>query len=336
MSKKIRNTYRRGVMRNFSNNVIERYILIDDEVMPETDKDIFVKEINEQLWYAIQETNAISNGRILPFVIVKRVIREQAKLRIVINELDSNSTLSDYNDPPSLILDPKEMSHLINFKAATPQRRISVSDELVPGNAKMIIDRKDQIAAAVDIFLDIATFNSYSFLKNSSHSEKQSINADKYSFYNDNLLRSYYKVDKNNPPGYYSFAFTARNSKEDISYRDYVQLWSKFISNSKYSGNVHSEIKPEEQLKWHRDKENLKKEYFTRDFWDSYEEGDYLLLRINRDVNTDKQKEEISTYFGINPFHIGETKIVPISEYFNPMVKRYMQELVISAFKIVV
>ena len=47
-----------------------------------------------------------------------------------------------------------------------------VCDDIIPGNAKMVIDKEDQLSAAVDIFLDIAMFNSYSFLNEMPHEEK--------------------------------------------------------------------------------------------------------------------------------------------------------------------
>lgn len=71
------------------------------------------------------------------------------------------------------------------------------------------------------------------------------------------------------------------------------------------------------------------------DDWRDYK-GDYLLLRINKEPNTNSEKNKIINYFGLTEFNVGDTKIVTINEYFNPFIRKLINELVISAYKIVV
>ena len=219
MSKNIRNEYRKAVMRNFSTYTIERYVIIENENLSDKDKDLLVKKINEELWLAIQETNAVFGDRILPYVLVRRVIKDAkdaSKLRIIINDLGDDRKYGSFKGTESVKI--SELSHLINFKTCSPQRRVIVSDVLIPGNARIIIDVEDQICAAVDIFLDIATFNSVSYLKNLSLQDKQKFSQKKLDFYKKNNLTGYYFIDPTTPPSYFSLSFSARISKSIIDY----------------------------------------------------------------------------------------------------------------------
>ena len=91
---------------------------------------------------------------VLPFVCVRKVVMYNSKLRVIINDFNCSCHEEGLNETREI--DPSEITHLINFKTLTPQRRVIVQDSLVPSDARMIIDEKDEIAAAIDIFLDIA------------------------------------------------------------------------------------------------------------------------------------------------------------------------------------
>lgn len=331
---KFRNEQRKGFTRNFSRYTIDRYIIIDNDLMNDTEKDIFIKEVNERLWFAIQETNMLLEDRLLPFVVVRRVDVVDNKLRIIVNDFDSQRNLLNYDETENL--DLTTVSHIINFKPLSPQRRIVISDHFIPGNAKMLIDEHEQVSAAVDIFLDIAMFNSISFLKNLSIEAKQQFNEIKYSFFERRKLRSFYTVDKKCPPHYFSFAFYAREDSTHIDYYRYVWIWKEFISQ--FFKNEHIEnVLPEVALRdFYVDKGNIDKCYFDRRFWESQDKGAKLFLRTNRGPNTNERKQIISDYFGIESFSVGAIKLVPLHEYYMPFINTQMRELYISAFKIIV
>lgn len=334
MGRKLRNTFRQATMRNFSNYTLERYILIDDASSTEEEKDKFVREINERLWLAIQETNAIVKGRILPFVVVRRVVKDNTKLRIIINDFDSEKEINEYEEIREI--DISNLTHLINFKTLSPQRRVMVSDDIIPGNAKMIVDKKDQISAAIDIFLDIAMFNSFSYLKAMDTKSKQLFSEMKLDFYE--MIKSsdyniYYLIDEKKPPTYFSFAFAARTESKKLDFNKYVSIWNKFI-RERYANCKNVNMPPEKQLQLHKDKDNLDNKYFSSDFWKKYS-GDYLLLRLNREPNTSERANEMIEFFGIDEMHIGATKLVSLSEYFETYLKKQIDELYISAFKVV-
>lgn len=330
MSRKSRNIIRDANMKNFSCYTIDRYIIIDDD-RNDDEKDKFVKAINERLWCCIQEVNIRAHGIILPYVIVRRVYKVgNNQIRIVINNLESKKVFDDLTDN---VIDINDLSHLINFKTTTPQRKIMVSDDAIPGNAKMIIDKEDQLSAAVDIFLDIAMFNSYSFFRNLKHKEKIEFSNVKYEYFKCIGEESYYLFSEANPPSYYSFAFSARIDGKNLDYLKYIDLWKNFI-NSQYSSYTNDVFPIVEQLNFYKDFGNLDKEYLTSEYWIDYK-GDYLLLRINREPNTNAEKNKITNYFGLTEFNVGDTKPVPINEYFNPYIRRLINELIISAYKIV-
>ncbi len=333
--RKMRNTFREATMRNFSNYTLERYILIDDTSSDDEEKDKFVKEINERLWMAIQETNAIVGGRVLPFVIVRRVVKDNTKLRIIINDFDSAKTINDFEELKEI--DIEDITHLINFKTLTPQRRVMVSDQAIPGNAKIIIDKKDQISAAVDIFLDIAMFNSVSYLATMPLKQKQEFSKLKLGFYNrikdQNDYSCYYLIDRKESPSYFSFAFAARIDHKKIDYDNYVNIWNRFLK-TEYPDCQNINVSPQEQLKFYRDRGNLDNKYFDSTFWEKYK-GDYLLLRINREPRDTDHAESLANNLGINEMHVGVTKLVPTSRYFESFIRRQIDELYISAFKIV-
>ena len=53
------------------------------------------------------------------------------QIRIVINNLESKTAFNELTDN---VIDIDELSHLINFKTTSPQRKIMVSDDVIPGN----------------------------------------------------------------------------------------------------------------------------------------------------------------------------------------------------------
>ena len=218
----------------------------------------------------------------MSYVIVRRVYKiGNNQIRIVINNLESKTAFNELTDN---VIDIDELSHLINFKTTSPQRKIMVSDDVIPGNARMIIDKEDQLSAAVDIFLDISMFNAYSFFRNLTHKEKIEFSSVKYEYFKNLSEESYYLFSESNPPSYYSFAFSARIDGKNLDYFKYIDLWKNFIL-SQYSSYTNDIMYIVEQLNFYKDIGNLDKEYLAPEYWNGYK-GDYLLLRINREPNT--------------------------------------------------
>lgn len=243
--------------------------------------------------------------------------------------------------PKIKFLDIDNVSHIISFKRLGPQNIIRVGDELRPGTAEVWTDSTNQLAAAVDIFLDIAMFNSIPYFRDKlSIEEKQDFNSIKLAFFNKNNFNSYFVIDKNAPPSYISFAFAFRQGVHKIDYSGYVDCWDEFIESDLITQKF-GEIKikmesPEIQIKQHKNFNQLPQMYSSNKYWQKFQQGDYLLLRVHSLPNTAERARKIKRFFGIVECQVGPVKIVPISDYFRPDIKRDINEGNISAFKVVV
>lgn len=335
MSLKERNVYREGFTFNFCEKWLKRIIIIDDQLMKEAEKNEFVRDINEQLYSAIQEVNMRMQGFSLPFVKVynANLIKEEENVRIVIASPDHFEMADSFEN--NMVFDTGRISHLIHFKSIFPRRIVQFSDELERGDAKLIIGNNDRQSAAVDICLDIAMFNSISYLTDLPIEEKKRFNLKKIEYAKKHGIGNYYECDKANPPEYWSFAFTARLDYKTIDYDLYIEHWTTFLEEY-YPNEKHSNRYPNEQLKLHTDINNLPQDMLSPNYWERFDKGAYLVLRINKEPNTNERKRMLCRFFGITDFHIGAIKVVPLNSYFEPFLKRMLQELYVSAFKIVI
>lgn len=329
--KKIRNTIRPAFMRNFTNNVMERYILIEIDDMNDNEKDLFVSKINERLWYNIQKVNEISEYN-LPYVLVRRVENYDTsdKLRIIIKPTDYN-----YNENVEPLLISGNESHIILMKQLSPQRIIQLGNMQGSGKAEILADETSKIAAAIDVFLDIAMFNSISYLKKMNDAERNKFNELKYNFYMKNNLNSYLYIDPKNPPSYMSFAFSQHNKIYDIDYYGYIICWKKFL-NEYFPGETNENLSPTEQLKMHQDYGNIDDIYKSETYWKTKLKGAYFLIRTNKRLKDTGREERLAVYFNSPTYHVGLTKLITLQEYHMPYIKREFEELNVSAFKIVV
>lgn len=329
MSKKKRNTFRDAVLYNFSTDIMERYVMIEKGNWSDNHKDKLVKDINETLQFEIQKTNIYAEGRLLPYVIARRVfLSENNKIRVVIDEDDNQAAFCK-------TLNPLEYSHIVGISDGFGNpRRIEFGDFKIVYNARVIFDSSDEINAAVDVLLDIAMFHSYSFLSELSVKDKQLFNEKKMEFFLKRENQNYYVFDHDNPPTYVSLAFLARELNGEFDSEQYVYLWNSFIEEY-YPDEKNHPCSPAKQILYHEDFENLPKELSDSSYWKKYSHGDYLLLRINRDPNDIEKRRRLCEFFGISTFYIGATKLVPITYYFAPNVQQNLRELIISGFKIV-
>ncbi len=330
MKKKFRNLIRNAYMRNFTTNTEDRYIYIDDDMMSYEQKDIFVSRVNEQLWYTIQEVNALTESNNLPYINLRRVEDDyDDRLRIVISPDDS-----DFKANEKRYVD-RNNSHVVVMKQDSSQRKVQLGDLKGNGRAEIIADDTGRIDAIVDVFLDIAMFNSYSFLRTMNVVKRRDFNIIKNEFFAENSFNSYFEINSEDSPTYISFAFSTHITHNKLNYLSYVLTWEKFV-NKYYPTEKNINLKPTEQLKKHVDYENIDNIFKTNEFWKSFSKGGYLLLRTNSRPNSEDRINNLLSIFGQPTYHIGITKIVPLQQYFSPYYKDDLKELNVSAFKIVV
>ena len=326
-------------LRAFSNRVEHRYISLSTKmnINPTVKENLLniTQRVNKNLDIIIQTLLIKIPELQIPFI------------KVVLGEKLSNNQLrllvADHNDdvdeklPEFINID--DLSHLIKFRITPGQKQIILSQENSKANAEMLIDEEYIVCAATDIFLDIALFNSFSFLRDLSKKDKKLFSTLKYRYYLENNCQCYYHYKEflATEPAYFSFAFTARKNKTEIDLDEYMYLWNDFLSKNYATYTDKSEYVIE-QLKYHKSfgqitKNDSNYEKILRRF---DETGPKLILRINKKPKSKKIRSDIANYFGIPKFHLGTIKIVELKEYYNPRLRRFLECSYVSAFKVVV
>ena len=334
MSTNDKNIVRSAFLMNFTKNLLSRFIVASDTF----DKKDYINRkigvINSQVNYTIHRLNLLVHNRNLPFIKVKALFSKsdtaqlEKDTRIVIDQYPENDEYDDYIKNV-LQISRDEISHVIDVLLAYGQNMFTVSS--LSCDARLVLDDSFFETAIEDILLDISVFNSYSFLRDISVSDRINFSQKKVEFCQDQEIK-FYNVESGDKR-YFSLAFVARDENGEIDLDKYVQLWDDFIS--KYYGNcVHKELSVKEQLLYHRDYEELPKTCKTTIMKKG--NGTYLLLRTNKD-KTESLHPQLYSYFGIGKkksYRKGLILVVPISEYDN--VYPLLEHLDVSAFKVIV
>lgn len=199
----------------------------------------------------------------------------------------------------------------------------------------VLVDREFLSCALIDIFLDSAMFNSYSFLRDGlSSGDKRAFNQVKISF----LKKTYRDFTKLDAPfytfnsktyRYLSMAFFMRETENNIDLARFIELWGKFIQKT-YPNSIHIEPSVEEQLNSLVDRKQYSNDIITE--CKQLSKGSYWLLRIHRvPVNEHIEKWLIAIFGRVD---IGTEKIIKFEEF--DSVYELVREQHITAFKIIV
>jgi hypothetical protein len=287
--------------------------------------------MNEKLWLTIQEVNLATNYN-LPYINLRRVeTAEGDKLRVIISpyDIDNDKSAPQYID--------ENTSHIARLKQLSPQKIIQLGNMKGSGRAEILADETSQISAVVDIFLDIAMFNSISFLTILKDNKRREFNDIKFKYFIDHGYDkdSYFYINPDNQPTYISFAFAHHLEYNKLDYCGYINCWEEFLDEY-YNGNINHNIPAVGQLKKHVDYYNIDKQFKTNEFWSNYQPGSYLFLRTNQCPNTTDRQKRMLRYFGQPSYHIGISKVVPLQPFHMMYLENELKELNISAFKIVI
>lgn len=328
MSSNSKNIIRPEFLKNFTKKVKTRYVLLEKG---KPFKNININEdipkINSLCNQIIQVMNLKINNRHLPYINLQACYGKihDKRVRIFLHN-DDTSFIFEQKIKQQLKDDDDEISHILDILIAESYNKITISN--LSCDAEIVIDPSCLTIAVVDILLDIVMFNSYSFLKSMSVSEKRAFSNQKFEFYNQRHLESFYRCS-NEKLLYYSLAFSARKSDGSFDIDNYIMLWNDFV-NTYYSNCIHIEKTIKEQLLQHVDKEELPKKLPYK-FKDK-PNGAYLVLRTNRD-RTEDIHPLLYSLFGIRKYRKGKIKIVPIADFekYVPL----LEHLDVSAFKIV-
>ncbi len=326
---------RQADLRTFCKHEITRLIFVPDLCESNRIKyEKIQKEINNTLDLNIQKLSLLIPDRQIPFIKINFATREEELdnkyLRILI--LDNN------NGFINRVIKTENKTHFFYATISTAHKEIYIGREPKNANAQLIVDEKYFISICVDIFLDIAMFNSYSFLRDLPDEQKKKFSCKKYEFYKSNHHESFYHFREysDEGPSYFSLAFAIRNNDSDIELEQYIYIWEEFL-DTYYTGCINDVGSIIDQLKYHKSFGQITKYESPDKLLNQFDSiGCKLLLRINRRPKQTRDRNKIANYFGIPKFRCKGLKVTDIGEYHNPQIAKYLEIGYISAFKVVV
>lgn len=332
MSTNDKNKIRAAFLMNFTKDILSRIIVATDSYQKKDEINRKIGEINEEVNLKIQQLN-LKLSRNIPYIKVKLSFSNsnseelERDTRIIIDNYPLDEEYDTYIRD-KLQITKEEISHVVDILIAPGWNLFTVSS--LSCDARLVLDYSYFIKAIIDILLDISMFNSYSFLRILNVAQRKEFSCAKLDFCKNKDIR-FYSVEGSGQQ-YFSLAFAARDEDGELDIDKYIELWNEFI-NSCYKGFEHVEGIVKEQLAFHTDKSELRKNLHEDIL--KYDKGVYLLLRTNKD-RTESIHSQLFTLFGIDKRHYrkGLTKLVPISDF--ETIKPLLINLDVSAFKVIV
>ena len=328
MSTNAKNVPRPEFLKNFTTKIKRRYIVIESVKNSSLDFQKIVNEVNTKVNQIIQEINVKIVDRQVPYITL--IAQYNASLnersRIVVHNQRSSTAYRDCVRDQSTQIGTS-VSHCVDLLISEGYKEITISS--FEYDAEIVVGHHFITCAIIDLLLDIAMFNSYSFLKEKQLSWKHNFSFEKYDFFQSKKLDCFYEC-KSSKKLYYAFAFSARQNEEKFDVDQYIDIWNGFISQ-KYRHCKHCEKTILQQLQQHVDFKELPASLVKT--LESFPPGAYLLLRTNKD-RTENLHPFICNTFGLEEYEKGKIKLVPIEEFekYRPM----LENLDVSAFKVVV
>lgn len=324
MSTNRKNIVGKAPLANFTRNIKYRSIIVDRAsyayFCPQFAT--IMNEVNK----TIQELSLLVETRHIPFVVCTPTTNDSIAFgnsRIVLIPISSD--VETY----CTVKDRRDISHWVEFQLSAAYEQITFSNSSC--DAKFVIDKSALIPATTDLFLDLAMFNSYSFLQNMSTDEKRAFSKQKFDYFKKKNLPCYYEYDNKDTLLYYSLAFSARKGPKKFDMNMYIALWDDFLQTY-YPNQTHKELSLALQLKQHIDFGQLPFQKIL-DELALLPKGAYLFIRLNRHPRSQKKQRELEAIFPGNTITFKNWKIIPLNEYTS--IKKYAQTLYISVFKLI-
>ncbi len=300
-------TYKDNFLKDFSEDSLRRCILWDrkksglGQVFYES-----LSEIQNTLNLIIQELN-LKVDRNIPYLVVDCLEYVTERTRIFVRDRDEFDDKNILLSIDGMLDNFTNISHNIDcFQAAgramienrnnstTPLRHIDVT---------IFFDNIIRDLTIIDILLDIAYFNSYSFLRDLSIEEKKEFSKKKAKFFQEESLPTVFEEINSKDLDYYSLAFSCHKPnisdmshyEYEIDIKKYIDTWNRFI-NSYYKDYVHKEISVKEQLK-RRKNNHLPEDYYLN--FENVSPGVYYVLRTEEKNIPQKYINQVLSIFGI-------------------------------------
>lgn len=331
MSTERKNKINKAYLKNFTKFVEERYVLIQNAPAIKKNIQETVNHINETVNTYIQKLNVKIHDRQIPYITlcIKYDYDIPDDTRIFLHDDYTSTEYETKIKEHATENIGKTITHLLEFLLAAGYKELSISQ--VGCDAKLVVAHEFFECAVTDILLDIAMFNSFSFLRNLQIKDKHAFTSKKLNYYKQNkdsmtIFYDHKEIDNL----YYSFAFSARNSKSSLSIEKYIEYWDDFISKE-YKDYTHKELSVAKQLKnYYRDYGEIGQNFYKKFY--NMDKGAYILMRINAD-HTEDYHELICNLFHIKSYRTRQTLIKPISQF--DTYTKLFENLDVSAFKVV-
>lgn len=326
MSTNSKNVIKKAPMSNFTHNIERRQIIVDSKTYLNMCKEIssIMKDVNK----TIQELSLSISERQIPFISgVTTMYNPNSNITdariVLLGHTESNvANFSKVKARP-------DISHLIEFHLSAFYNQVTFSNSIF--DAKLVIDEQFLATATIDLFLDLAMFNSYSYLKNMSMDEKIRFSQQKFEYFKQHNLKCYYTYDETDTLLYYSLAFSARKDAKTIDLHEYVTLWTDFLATY-YPNRIHVEEPLELQIKKHVDYGHLANNKISEKM-SKLPSGAYLFIKVNRQPRSKAKIAQMEAIFGTTTLTLGDWKIIPMNRY--DQIENLASDLFVSVFKLI-
>lgn len=180
VSTNAKNAERLDYFRNHTTKIKERYILLEKGNSQFKGIDERVSKICESANVFIQELNLRITDRQLPYIRLKTCYGDVFNNRVRVFIHNNDTDLFYEKSVQDSVECAVELSHILDVLVAHSLKKITISS--LSCDAEIVIDYNLLECAIIDIIIDVAMFNSYSFLKNMSNDEKKQFSKLKYQF----------------------------------------------------------------------------------------------------------------------------------------------------------
>ncbi len=333
----VNKTYKDFYLSHFTNDTLGRLIFWTEKCGLEKNFPYKLKDILETLNSIIQALN-LRVPRNIPYMsigcvgyvneLTRILIREQTNFEMKEMMLQIDNNLTSFAN----------LSHILDLFECSSAREMYESEGNM--NCKLAFDYNFRKMAIVDIFLDVAYFNSYSFLNLLSPAEKREFSRKKYEYFKNKGLNSFFIDGSKNGLDYYSFAFSCHTTDKkllesatyeyEIDIEKYIATWNDFISEY-YPNYHHIEKSVKEQLDL-RINEHLPN--YCSEYFENKNPGVYFLLRTEKKNIPKIYEKEVCSLFGISECTVGHLKVISLNDFYK--YEHLFKNANISAFKIVI
>ena len=328
MSNNRKNRKEPAYLRNFTKDILRRKIWLEASYAKEHCNTIDgLRVLTETLNKYIQDLN-FEICRNIPYISLEPITGADDGVRMFIRE-------QAQFDEPSFMMQIEDryigLTHFIDLFVSEGVFELDHPSNDV-FDVEVIFNSEYTRMVIIDIFLDVAMFNSYSFLRDEETEDKQAFSKKKYEYYKSRQLTTCFDEVGDNLD-YYSFAFSCHDRFDEkifsINLEKYKNIWDDFI-HEYYPFAIHEEKQIEQQLKMRVDN-HLPSDYQHE--FDDKEPGIYFVLRLNRADLPPHIYKQILPALGGSEVGFSNLKIVTQNEL--SKYEELLKELYISAFKVV-